>query len=156
VTSKRLDEQVVKDEATATGASHSPDWDEFFQVIRGGRAVQTPSAWPCGRFSYEQGPMVRQAIMNGKASLPPAAVIVTIKVGCRYTDRDVEEFASNFKRPPNEPLHVAPTGDLRPYVTFTQLKSKGTIHLRRLARSGGRCDGPLSLPRNTTVRIRNA
>jgi ring-1,2-phenylacetyl-CoA epoxidase subunit PaaA len=72
VTSLRPDENLQLDEATGHWQFTDPDWDEFYKVIRG--------HGPCNgkrlalrRMSYEQGKWVRSAIMNGSASMPPAA-----------------------------------------------------------------------------------
>lgn len=72
VTSKTVDEQCTRDEATGNWGVTDPDWDEFFRVIRG--------HGPCNahrvslrRFSYEQGAWVRRAIATGTATTPPAA-----------------------------------------------------------------------------------
>jgi len=72
VTSCRPDENLRLDEATGHWQFTEPDWDEFYRVIRGNG--------PCNgkrlalrRLSYEQGKWVRSAIMNGSATLPPAA-----------------------------------------------------------------------------------
>ncbi len=43
----------------------------------------------------------------------------------RYTDRAMSKIREQFERPPEAPLAVEPTGDLRPYVVFTQLKPGG-------------------------------
>lgn len=72
VTSKKPDENVVKDEATGNWGFTQPDWDEFFKVIRGGGPCNAKRL-ALRRFSYEQGQWVRQAVMNGGAKLPPAA-----------------------------------------------------------------------------------
>jgi len=37
----------------------------------------------------------------------------------------VSKIREQFAAPPTTPLEVQPTGDLRPYVIFTQLKAKG-------------------------------
>ncbi len=72
VISKKPDENLRLNEDTGNWEFSPPDWDEFFRVIRGNG--------PCNdkrlalrRMSYEQGHWVRQAIMHGKVSLPPAA-----------------------------------------------------------------------------------
>ena len=72
VTSKRIDEKVVRDETSGNWGFTPPDWDEFFKVIRGGGPCNAKRL-ALRRFSYEQGQWVREAIMSGKASLPPAA-----------------------------------------------------------------------------------
>ncbi len=71
VTGKRVDELCTPDEDGNWGFT-TPDWDEFFRVIRGNG--------PCNahrlalrRFSYEQGAWVRRAIAGGDTTLPPAA-----------------------------------------------------------------------------------
>jgi ring-1,2-phenylacetyl-CoA epoxidase subunit PaaA len=71
VTSARPDENYQQD-AVGNWAITSPDWDEFWRVIRGNG--------PCNRhrinlrrFSYEQGAWVRRALAGGSTSLPPAA-----------------------------------------------------------------------------------
>jgi len=72
VISKKPDENLRLNEDTGNWEYTPPDWDEFFRVIRGNG--------PCNdkrlalrRMSYEQGHWVREAIMHGKVSLPPAA-----------------------------------------------------------------------------------
>jgi len=72
VISKKPDENLRLNEDTGNWEFSPPDWDEFFRVIRGNG--------PCNdkrlalrRMSYEQGHWVREAIMHGKVSLPPAA-----------------------------------------------------------------------------------
>jgi ring-1,2-phenylacetyl-CoA epoxidase subunit PaaA len=72
VTSKKPDEQVVLDETTGNWGFTQPDWDEFFRVIRGGGPCNAKRL-ALRRFSYEQGQWVRQAVLGGKTSLPPAA-----------------------------------------------------------------------------------
>src|SRR5688572_29704718 len=37
----------------------------------------------------------------------------------------MSKIREQFQAPPDEPLHVEPTGDLKPYVIFTQLKANG-------------------------------
>ena len=66
------DEHLRCDETTGDWAFTAPDWDEFYQVIRG--------HGPCNRkrlalrrFSYEQGRWVRNAILHGSTARPPAA-----------------------------------------------------------------------------------
>jgi ring-1,2-phenylacetyl-CoA epoxidase subunit PaaA len=76
VTSKKPDENVVKDEAPGKPPNWGftqPDWDEFFKVIRGGGPCNAKRL-ALRRFSYEQGQWVRQAVIGGAASakLPPA------------------------------------------------------------------------------------
>lgn len=72
VTSTKPDENLQLNEDTGHWEFTQPDWDEFFKVIRGNG--------PCNRqrlalrrMSYEQGHWVRQAILSGASSLPPAA-----------------------------------------------------------------------------------
>ena len=72
VTRKWRDENVRLDEATGNWGFTQPDWDEFFKVIRGGGPCNAKRL-ALRRFSYEQGQWVREAILHGKASLPPAA-----------------------------------------------------------------------------------
>ena len=69
---KKPDEQLRRDDTTGDWEFTAPDWDEFYQVIRG--------HGPCNRkrlalrrFSYEQGRWVRNAILHGSTRLPPAA-----------------------------------------------------------------------------------
>jgi ring-1,2-phenylacetyl-CoA epoxidase subunit PaaA len=72
VTSKKPDNQVVKDESTGNWGFTQPDWDEFFRVIRGGGPCNAKRL-ALRRFSYEQGQWVREAVLNASTSLPPAA-----------------------------------------------------------------------------------
>ena len=72
VTSKRIDEKCVQDEATGHWGITDPDWDEFFRVIRGNGPCNAKRL-ALRRFSYEQGAWVRRAIAAGSTSLPPAA-----------------------------------------------------------------------------------
>ncbi len=72
VIEKKPDEHLRCDDTTGDWAFTAPDWDEFYQVIRG--------HGPCNRkrlalrrFSYEQGRWVRNAILHGSTRLPPAA-----------------------------------------------------------------------------------
>ena len=64
------DEKIVLNEESGHWGFTQPDWDEFYQVIRGNG--------PCNkqrvglrRMSYEQGQWVRKAVLNGQAGLPP-------------------------------------------------------------------------------------
>jgi ring-1,2-phenylacetyl-CoA epoxidase subunit PaaA len=72
VISKRIDEKVVKDEATGNWGFTEPNWEEFFQVIRG-HGPCNAKRLALRRFSYEQGQWVREAILGGNVKLPPAA-----------------------------------------------------------------------------------
>ncbi len=72
VIEKKPDEHLRCDDTTGDWAFTAPDWDEFYQVIRG--------HGPCNRkrlalrrLSYEQGRWVRNAILHGSTGLPPAA-----------------------------------------------------------------------------------
>ncbi len=65
------DPELRRDEATGHWRFSTPDWDEFYRVIKG--------AGPCNekrvalrRMSYEQGQWVRRAVM-GYAGLPPSS-----------------------------------------------------------------------------------
>lgn len=72
IISKRPDEKAVCDESTGHWGFTEPDWDEFFRVIRG-HGPCNAKRLALRRFSYEQGQWVRQAILHGNASVPPAA-----------------------------------------------------------------------------------
>ena len=72
VIEKKPDEHLRCDDTTGDWTFTAPDWDEFYQVIRG--------HGPCNRkrlalrrFSYEQGRWVRNAILHGSTARPPAA-----------------------------------------------------------------------------------
>jgi len=72
VVEKRPDENVRLDEETGHWSFTEPDWDEFYAVIRG--------HGPCNRkrlalrrMSHEQGRWVREAVLGGRVSVPPAA-----------------------------------------------------------------------------------
>ena len=72
VIEKKPDEQLRRDDTTGDWEFTAPDWDEFYQVIRG--------HGPCNRkrlslrrLSYEQGRWVRNAILHGSTAFPPAA-----------------------------------------------------------------------------------
>jgi ring-1,2-phenylacetyl-CoA epoxidase subunit PaaA len=72
VIDRKPDPNLRRDEATGDWHLTEPDWDEFYQVIRGGG--------PCNRkrlalrrLSYEQGRWVRSAILHGRATVPPGA-----------------------------------------------------------------------------------
>jgi len=72
VTSKRPDEAIVLDEATANWGFTEPDWDEFWRVIRGNGPCNAHRV-ALRRLSYEQGAWVRRAIGTGAVATPPAA-----------------------------------------------------------------------------------
>jgi len=72
VTSKRPDEKLRLNTDTGNWEFTEPDWEEFYRVIRGNG--------PCNkkrlalrRFSYTQGCWVRNAILKGSVTIPPAA-----------------------------------------------------------------------------------
>ncbi len=66
------DENIRLNEATGHWEFSQPDWDEFHRVIRGNGPCNAQRVG-LRRFSYEQGAWVRQAILNGRTALPPAA-----------------------------------------------------------------------------------
>ncbi len=72
VTSKRLDDMAVLNKDTGHWGFTEPDWEEFFRVIRGNGPCNAKRL-ALRRMSHEQGRWVRQAVLNGKASVPPAA-----------------------------------------------------------------------------------
>ena len=72
VIDKQIDSNLQRDDATGDWRFTEPDWDEFYQVIRGNG--------PCNkeriglrRLSYEQGRWVRDAVLHGSRAVPPAA-----------------------------------------------------------------------------------
>ncbi len=72
VISKKPDEQCIPDPETGNWGITEPNWDEFFQVIRG-HGPCNKKRLALRRMSYEQGQWVRRAIAGGQASVPPAA-----------------------------------------------------------------------------------
>jgi ring-1,2-phenylacetyl-CoA epoxidase subunit PaaA len=72
VVSKRPDPVLRQDETTGRWSASEPDWDEFFRVIRGNGPCNAQRV-ALRRLSYEQGRWVRDAILHGRASVPPAA-----------------------------------------------------------------------------------
>ncbi|GMU37203.1 MAG: 1,2-phenylacetyl-CoA epoxidase subunit A [Phycisphaerae bacterium] len=59
------------DEKTGRWGFSTPDWDEFYRVIKGGGPLNKERV-ALRRFSYEQGQWVRRAVMNGaNAGAPP-------------------------------------------------------------------------------------
>jgi len=72
VTGRKPDEKIVLNERTGHWEFTSPDWDEFFRVIRG-HGPCNAKRLALRRMSYEQGHWVRQAVLNESNSLPPAA-----------------------------------------------------------------------------------
>jgi ring-1,2-phenylacetyl-CoA epoxidase subunit PaaA len=72
VIEKRPDELVRQDPATGHWGFTPPDWEEFFQVIRGNGPCNAQRV-ALRRFSYEQGRWVREAVLHGRRGLPPAA-----------------------------------------------------------------------------------
>ncbi len=72
VVSKRPDELCVPDDETGDWGYTEPNWDEFFTVIRGGGPLNDRRL-ALRRMSYEQGRWVRNAILHGTVSAPPAA-----------------------------------------------------------------------------------
>jgi len=72
VISKRPDEKIQYDEETGNWDFTQPDWDEFYRVIRG-HGPCNAKRLALRRMSYEQGQWVRQAVLHGTVSTPPAA-----------------------------------------------------------------------------------
>jgi ring-1,2-phenylacetyl-CoA epoxidase subunit PaaA len=72
VTEKKPDENLRLDEATGHWSYTEPDWDEFYRVIRGNGPCNAQRV-ALRRLSYEQGHWVREAILKGSVSVPPAA-----------------------------------------------------------------------------------
>lgn len=71
VIDRKPDENLRFNEQTENWEYTEPDWDEFYRVIRG-NGPENAKRLGLRRFSYEQGRWVRQAIVGGAASLPPA------------------------------------------------------------------------------------
>lgn len=72
VTKAVPDENAALDESTGNWGFTEPDWDEFFRVIRGHGPCNAQRV-ALRRMSYEQGHWVRQAVLHGKVTVPPAA-----------------------------------------------------------------------------------
>ena len=72
VTKAVPDENLARDPDTGNWSYTEPDWDEFYRVIRGHGPLNAQRLG-LRRFSHEQGRWVRQVILSGAASLPPAA-----------------------------------------------------------------------------------
>ncbi|MHC4989604.1 MAG: 1,2-phenylacetyl-CoA epoxidase subunit PaaA [Planctomycetota bacterium] len=72
VLDKRPDPELRHDEATGHWHVSDPDWEEFFRVIRGHGPCNAKRV-ALRRLSYEQGQWVRNAILHGSTTLPPAA-----------------------------------------------------------------------------------
>jgi len=72
VTAARPDENLVLNETTGHWSFTEPDWEEFYQVIRGHGPCNAKRV-ALRRMSYEQGRWVRRAILHGESSVPPAA-----------------------------------------------------------------------------------
>jgi ring-1,2-phenylacetyl-CoA epoxidase subunit PaaA len=72
VISKKPDENLRYNEDTGHWDFTQPDWDEFFRVIRGNGPCNKQRV-ALRRLSYEQGHWVREAILKGNVSTPPAA-----------------------------------------------------------------------------------
>lgn len=64
------DEQLRLNEQTKHWEFSPPDWDEFYQVIRGNGPLNAQRVG-LRRFSYEQGEWVRRAILGQPAGAPP-------------------------------------------------------------------------------------
>jgi ring-1,2-phenylacetyl-CoA epoxidase subunit PaaA len=72
VIEKKPDECLGLNEQTGHWEFTSPDWDEFYQVIRGHGPCNTKRL-ALRRMSYEQGQWVRSAVLGGSTAIPPAA-----------------------------------------------------------------------------------
>jgi ring-1,2-phenylacetyl-CoA epoxidase subunit PaaA len=72
VTEKKPDENLRFDDQTGHWSFTEPDWDEFYRVIRGNGPCNEQRV-ALRRMSYEQGHWVREAILKGSVSVPPAA-----------------------------------------------------------------------------------
>jgi ring-1,2-phenylacetyl-CoA epoxidase subunit PaaA len=72
VISKKPDEKLHLNKATGHWEFTEPDWEEFYRVIRG-HGPCNDKRLALRRMSYEQGRWVREAILRGSTSLPPAA-----------------------------------------------------------------------------------
>lgn len=66
-----VDENLRFDPQSGHWAFGQPDWDEFYQVIRG-NGPQNRERVGLRRYSYEQGAWVRAAVMGRQAGLPPS------------------------------------------------------------------------------------
>jgi len=64
------DDNIRMDERTGAWGFTQPDWDEFYQVIRGAGPLNKQRVG-LRRFSYEQGQWVRKAVLGQSAGLPP-------------------------------------------------------------------------------------
>jgi ring-1,2-phenylacetyl-CoA epoxidase subunit PaaA len=64
------DEKLRYDEATKHWEFSQPDWEEFYQVIRGAGPLNKERVG-LRRASYEQGAWVRRAVMGRPGGLPP-------------------------------------------------------------------------------------
>jgi ring-1,2-phenylacetyl-CoA epoxidase subunit PaaA len=64
------DEKLRYNEQTKHWEFSPPDWDEFYQVIRGNGPLNRQRVG-LRRFSYEQGEWVRRAVLGQRAGLPP-------------------------------------------------------------------------------------
>jgi ring-1,2-phenylacetyl-CoA epoxidase subunit PaaA len=65
------DPNLRLNEQTGHWEFSTPDWDEFYRVIRGGGPLNKERV-ALRRFSYEQGQWVRKAILGQAAGLPPS------------------------------------------------------------------------------------
>ena len=72
VIEKQPDPNLAFNETTGDWSFTEPDWDEFYQVIRG-KGPENDKRVALRRFSHEQGLWVRKAIASGSTSVPPAA-----------------------------------------------------------------------------------
>ncbi|MHC4718528.1 MAG: 1,2-phenylacetyl-CoA epoxidase subunit PaaA [Planctomycetota bacterium] len=72
VTGRQRDVKAQLNDQTGNWEYTEPDWDEFYRVIRGGGPCNRKRV-ALRRLSYEQGRWVRNAILHGRATLPPAA-----------------------------------------------------------------------------------
>lgn len=64
------DEKLRYNEQTKHWEFSQPDWEEFYQVIRGNGPLNKERV-ALRRFSYEQGEWVRRAVLGQHAGLPP-------------------------------------------------------------------------------------
>jgi len=72
VIEKKPDENLLLNKETGNWQYTEPNWDEFWQVIRGNGPCNKQRV-ALRRMSYEQGHWVREAILKGGRKVPPAA-----------------------------------------------------------------------------------